>query len=76
MAQLTEIRFRLSLSAESYLEYYRGHARDVVTTSVDGRTLRFPAQLLQRFVTRDGVHGTFLLRYHDNGRFHSIQRLA
>lgn len=76
MGQLVEIRFRLSLSAEAYLRYYRGQARDIVTRSLDGRTVRFAARHLQRFVSHDGVHGTFVLRYQPGGRFHSIERIG
>jgi hypothetical protein len=72
---LREIRFHLSLPAEDCQLYYSGRIREVVTTSLDGRTVRFPARVLQRFITRMGVHGTFMLRYDSQGRFHSIERL-
>ena len=45
----------LCISADEYLRLYKGQARDVVTTAHDGRTVRFPARILQRYVTREGT---------------------
>ena len=65
----------LDISAEDYLRYYQGSARTVLARSRDGRTVSFPASLLQRMVTREGVHGEFVLRYDEHNRFISIDRL-
>ena len=71
---MPEITVTLAIAAEEYLRHYRGGARDVVATSPEGRTLRFPASVLRRVVTRDGVHGRFVIRYSDEGRFLDITR--
>jgi hypothetical protein len=52
---------QLHILPEDYLEYYRGPARQVVARSDDGKVVQFPASLLQRFITLDGVHGKFIL---------------
>ena len=69
-----EIIVPLHIDGEQFLRYYRGTARVVVARSVDGRTVQFPARILQRFLTRDGIHGVFVLRYDARNRFVSIER--
>lgn len=53
--------FNLHISAEQYLDYYRGTAKFVIARTVEGQTVQFPASLLQRFISQDGVHGNFEL---------------
>lgn len=69
------IRFRLALRADEYLAYYRGSAREVVVRAEDGRRVRFPANVLQPFVTHDGVHGRFELQFDAQHKLLGLQRL-
>ncbi|HHH36723.1 MAG TPA: DUF2835 family protein [Gammaproteobacteria bacterium] len=71
---ITEITVALAIDSERFLQYYRGKARQVVARSLDGRTVRFPAEILQRFLTHEGVHGVFVIRYDANNRFLGIER--
>jgi hypothetical protein len=57
----TQYRFHLRLTSQQCLDYYRGAARNVVAHATNGLTVRFPAKLLQRFVTQDGIEGDFVL---------------
>ncbi|MFQ5487120.1 MAG: DUF2835 domain-containing protein [Gammaproteobacteria bacterium] len=70
----TDIVFSLNISSEQYLRYYRGTARFIVARSADGRTVKFPAGILQQFLTRDGIRGVFILRHDENNRFLAIER--
>jgi hypothetical protein len=65
----------LSVSASEYLAWYQGAAQTVYATTVDGRSVRFPARILQPFVTSSGVSGTFAIEFDDNNRFQQIKRL-
>lgn len=65
----------ISISADEYLKVYQGAARDVVTQSRDGRQIRFPAHILRRFVTRDGIRGSFCIYFDQDRKFRSINRL-
>jgi len=56
--------------------HYRGVARDVVAKSVDGRTGRFPANVLRPFVTPDGVAGAFVLVYDEKNKFVEMRRVG
>ena len=67
--------FSLNISPEKYERYYRGNAKAVIVTADDGRTLRFPAGNLQRFVTHDGIQGRFTIVFDDNNKIIEFSRL-
>lgn len=66
----------LHISAQQLLKRYRGQTDTVVARSRDGRTVRFPADILRPFILHDGIHGTFCIHYDAEGHFHRISRLA
>ena len=70
------IRFRLALSADEYLAYYQGGARDVVTRSDDNRVIRFPASAIRKFVTHEGVYGHFEIFFDENNRLIAIESVG
>ncbi|WP_019605137.1 DUF2835 domain-containing protein [Teredinibacter turnerae] len=74
MILANQVEIQLTINADEYLKMYQGRANDVVARSVDGRRVRFPARILQRFVTREGVSGAFVITFDDANRFQSIQR--
>jgi hypothetical protein len=66
----------LHIDAEEFLRHYQGSARQVSCRSRDGRTVRFPTGILQRFVRHDGIHGTFRIDIDDNHKLVSVQQIA
>ncbi len=65
----------LNISADEYLALYRGVVCDVIAKSRDGRTVRFPANSLQKYVTRMGVSGTFDIYFdHHNKLLDVVKR--
>ena len=54
---MNRYEFHLRISAEQYLDYYRGSARHVLVRCTTGQRVQFPAGLLQQFVTAEGIHG-------------------
>ena len=67
--------FHLHISAEQYLDYYRGLIRHVRVRCADGQTLQFPASLLQKFVAADGIHGDFVLTCDEHNKGSELRRL-
>jgi hypothetical protein len=65
----------IHLTADQYLAYYRGAVKYVQTQDHLGRRVQFPANLLQKFVSQEGVQGVFEICYSSEGKFLSIQRL-
>lgn len=70
-----KIQFRLAISREQYERYYRGTAKEVIATALDGRKVRFPITALQPFVSHGGVSGLFQLIYNEDNRLVSVERL-
>ena len=72
---MQKMRFSLVISAEQYQSYYRGSAKFVLVQKEDGRTLKFPADKLQQFVTHDGIQGRFEIVFDDNHKLVSLSRI-
>jgi len=70
-----EVSFYVDISAEAFLEYYKGRGRCVWVQGKDGRSLQFPAAALQRFVTHTGVRGHFTVSYDDDNRLTDIRKV-
>jgi hypothetical protein len=68
--------FHLHISSEQYLDYYRGTVKSVVARAVGGQTVQFPASLLQRYVSPDGIHGHFVLICDDNHKCIGLERAS
>ena len=66
--------FDLHISSEAYLDYYRGVVRSVIARCGGGKTVQFPASLLQGFVTTEGIHGAFVLTCDQNNKCVNLQR--
>jgi hypothetical protein len=71
----TRLRFRLSITADTFAAYYRGRVRQVQVRSSDGRLVRFPASALRRFLTHAGIDGEFELTFDQRGRLIDLKRL-
>ncbi len=72
---MPQLEVSVSISAERFLEYYRGSAKAVMAKATDGRTVKFPANLLQPFLDRSGVHGRFRIEFDARGRCQKIERV-
>ena len=70
------ICFRLAISAEEYLAYYKGQARDAIARTADGRKVQFPAKALQTHITHQGIHGLFELNFDANHKLLGLKRLS
>ena len=73
---MVEVVVDLQLSRGKYLQLYKTYARSVQTIDREGRSVRFPASILQPFVNHEGVRGTFLIRFDNNKKFQQIERLT
>ena len=71
---MKHFHFQLRISSAQYLDYYRGAVRQVIVRCANGPTVQFPASLLQRFVTKQGIHGDFVLTCDDNHKCVELHR--
>jgi len=65
----------IRVSTEEYLKYYKTPSASVSTRSRDGRSVKFPANILQPFITHDGIEGSFIIEFSEEGKFISVARL-
>ena len=72
---MNSYKLRLHISSAEYLGYYRGKVRHVVGRCTTGQTIQFPASLLQKFVTQDGIDGDFVLTCDDQHKCVDLQRV-
>lgn len=66
--------FRIGLTAEQFLPYYRGELKEVVVRCEDGRRVQFPARLLLGHLSHGGVRGRFVLRCSEEFRAIDVQK--
>jgi len=62
----------LSISRDEYLRVYQGVARTVIARDINGRRIAFPVNVLQPYVTHDGVRGRFKIEFDEQHRFKRI----
>ena len=73
---MNRFEFSITLSAQQYLQYYKGTVSKVVATCANGTTIQFPALLLKPFVTSGGVRGNFVLVCDENGKGSEVRRVG
>lgn len=66
---------QLAISPEEYQRLYQGAVRDVLAHSLDGRRIRFPANILRPYVTHTGVRGRFRILFDGENRFEGIEKI-
>ncbi len=70
------LRFSLQLTADQYLQVYRGTAKRVSAIASDGRRIEFPAQNIQKFLTHDGISGKFEMELTAENKFVAIRKIS
>ncbi len=73
---MPQIEFNLNISREKYLSWYSGCAKQVITQSVTGQKVTFPAERLRRYVTHSGVQGRFIITFDEKNKFVSLQKVT
>jgi hypothetical protein len=66
---MPDLIIELNLNPGQLLQYYRGAAQVVQARAANGQVVQFPANVLQRHVTKDGIHGQFRLEFDANRKF-------
>ena len=73
---MNEVRFRIAVSAQEYLRYYKQEVDTILVSTADGRTIQLPAGTLLKFVDQSGIHGSFRVIYDDNNKLVRIERVS
>lgn len=72
---MSSITVRLSISAEEFVRLYEGSVREVYAIGEDGRSIRFPARILQPYVLHEGIQGRFRIHFDAEHKFQFIERI-
>ena len=64
------------ISADEYLKRYSQRNTVVSTVTLEGKSIRFPAGILQPFVLHNGISGRFSIEFDENNKFVGIHRLS
>lgn len=70
-----EVFFNINISEHDFIAYYKGVVKNIIVRSEDGRTIQFPAHLLQKFTSHSGVKGRFKINYGADNRLVAITRV-
>ncbi|EAR59825.1 DUF2835 domain-containing protein [Neptuniibacter caesariensis] len=66
----------LYISPDKYKKLYQGLAQNVYTRATDGRSVQFPAHILQPFLLSDGIKGRFRINFDDRGKYLGIEKVS
>lgn len=69
---MDSVVINLIISAEELQRWYQGSAKNVSATSMDGRRVQFPVEILQSYVTHQGINGLFRIDFDEAGCFQAI----
>lgn len=72
---MQQIIVDILISRDEWLRIYRGETNTVFAKSRDGRSLKFPANILTKYTTQNGINGSFVISFSDDGKFQSIIKL-
>jgi len=72
---MSKVVVSLAIAADEYVKLYQGSARSVYTKTIEGRSIRFPANILQPFITREGINGNFSIEFDHGNKFKTISRI-
>lgn len=72
---MNAVEVNLYISPDEYQRWYQGSAKHVHATTVDGRSVQFPAPILRSFVTREGIRGRFRIHFDTQNRFQTIEKI-
>ena len=72
---MQQIIVDIHIDKDEWLRIYRGETNLVYAISRDGRSIQFPANILSKYTTHDGIQGSFAITFSDAGKFQSIIKL-
>jgi hypothetical protein len=72
---MQQIIVDIRIDKDEWLRIYRGETNLVYAISRDGRSIQFPANILSKYTTHDGIEGSFAITFNDAGKFQSIVKL-
>ncbi|MCB1664355.1 MAG: DUF2835 domain-containing protein [Pseudomonadales bacterium] len=73
---MKQIILDISIPADRFEALYSGTVKDVQAVSREGLRVRFPGEILKRYVDHRGVHGTFRIEFDESNKFKAITKIV
>lgn len=65
----------LAIPADEFVRIYQGSAKVVIARSIEGKQVKFPADILRPYVLHQGIYGQFKIHFDELHKFKSIEKL-
>ncbi len=65
----------LAIPADEFVRIYQGSAKVVIAPSIEGKQVKFPADILRPYVLHQGIYGQFKIHFDELHKFKSIEKL-
>jgi hypothetical protein len=65
----------LAIPANEFVRLYQGSAKVVTAQSIEGKQVKFPADILRPYVLHQGIYGQFKIHFDELHKFKSIEKL-
>jgi hypothetical protein len=66
----------VNLNKEQVLQYYKGVSTRVQCYDKNGQRMDLPIDIFLKYVTHEGIFGTFEITYDERGKFKCLQRIS
>ena len=73
---MASVRVSISIPAERYQALYSGRVHYIQAIAEGGLRVQFPGSALQKYVTHDGVSGTFDLQFTESNKLTGVRRVG
>ncbi|WP_105168432.1 DUF2835 domain-containing protein [Pseudoalteromonas sp. T1lg23B] len=73
---MQEYFFSIYLTYDECMKYYEGYYKYIQVTEDGGKTIRFPAAHIRKFVSSLGVRGRFRLCLDGQNSFVSLEKIT
>jgi hypothetical protein len=66
----------IQLTKEQVRQYYKGIATRLQCFDQDGRRMDLPIDIFLKYVSHNGIFGTFEIAYDERGKFKYLQKIC
>lgn len=71
-----ELHFRLTISPDEAIKYYKGNASAVIAMAETGQRIQFPARHIRPSINSQGVHGYFSIEFDEENKLIALKRIS
>ena len=73
---MKQISVSICLTPRQVEDYYRGRVRYVIAEAADWRTVQMPIKVLHKYISMEGIRGSFIITTDENYKFKHINSVT